>query len=116
VLLSDPEKTVADCLDHPEHCGGTEQVARAVFFNHREIDLGRVVKYAKRMGNRTILKRLGHILEVTGLLKRYEGLFNGFRPSAGFPKLDPLSPRKGRHDGRWGLLVNSRLDPEGWRY
>ena len=65
VRLSDPEKTLADCLDHPEHCGGIEQVARAVFFSHEEINLGRVADCAKRVGNRTILKRLGHILEVT---------------------------------------------------
>jgi len=116
VRLSDPEKTLADCLDHPEHCGGIEQVARAIYFSREEIDLARVLEYADRMGNRTIVKRLGHILEVTGLLPDYEGLFASRKPSAGYPLLDPLSPRKGRHDGRWRLLVNYRLDPEGWNY
>lgn len=116
VRISAPEKTVGDCLDHPEHCGGIEQVARAVYFSHEELDLSRVVRYAARMGNRTILKRLSYILQITGLLEQYARLLRGFRPSAGFPKLDPLSPRKGRHDTRWGLLVNFRLDPEGWRY
>ena len=116
VRMSGPEKTVADCLDHPEHCGGIEQVARAVYFSHEEISLARVGDYAKRMGNRTVLKRLGHVLEVTGLLPRYERLFRGFQPSAGFPKLDTLSPKTGKHDGRWKLLINYRLDPEGWRY
>ena len=116
VRLSDPEKTLADCLDHPEHCGGIEQVARAIYFSREEIDLARVLGYADRMGNRTIVKRLGHILEVTGILPDYEGLFASRKPSAGYPLLDPLSPRKGRHDGRWRLLVNYRLDPEGWNY
>lgn len=116
VHVSDPEKTVADCLDHPEHCGGIEQIARAIFFNHEEFDMARVVDDARRMGNNTILKRLGYILQVTGLLERYAGLFEDFRPSAGFGKLDPLSPRSGRHDTRWGLLANFRLDPEGWQY
>ena len=116
VRISDPEKTVADCLDHPEHCGGIEQIAKALYFYHEETDLKRVVEYAGRMGNRTVLKRLGHILEATGLLPRYEELFADYRPSAGFPVLDPLSPKAGRHDGRWNLLVNYKLDPEGWRY
>ena len=57
--MSNPEKTVADCLDHPEHCGGIEQVARAVYFSHQEIKLKHVVDCAKRMGNLTVLKRLG---------------------------------------------------------
>ncbi|MBM3334589.1 type IV toxin-antitoxin system AbiEi family antitoxin domain-containing protein [Candidatus Sumerlaeota bacterium] len=116
VRISDLEKTVADCLDHPKHCGGIEQVARAIYFSHDEFDLKRVVRYAKHMGNGAILKRLGHILEATGLLPQYERLFAGFKPSAGFPKLDTLSPPTGKHDGRWRLLVNYRLDPEGWRY
>jgi predicted transcriptional regulator of viral defense system len=116
VHISDPEKTIADCLDHPEHCGGIEQVARAVYFSHEEIKLKRVVEYAWRMSNRTILKRLGHVLDATGLLSHYPRLFRGYKPSAGFPRLDPLSPKSGRYNSRWNLLINYRLDPEGWRY
>ncbi|MFZ0034368.1 MAG: type IV toxin-antitoxin system AbiEi family antitoxin [Sedimentisphaerales bacterium] len=116
VHISDPEKTVADCLDHPEHCGGIEQIARAIYFSHEEINLKRVMKYAHRMGNRTIEKRLGHVLEVTGLLPEHEKLFAGFKPSAGFPRLDPLSPKTGKYDGRWNLLINYRINPEEWRY
>jgi predicted transcriptional regulator of viral defense system len=116
IRISNREKTVADCLDHPEHCGGIEQVARAIYFSHEEINLARVVQYAKRMDNRTIMKRLGCILDATGLLREYEKLFARYRPSAGFSKLDTLSPRTGKHNARWRLLINYRLDPEGWRY
>jgi predicted transcriptional regulator of viral defense system len=101
VRISDPEKTVADCLDHPEHCGGIEQVARAIYFSHEEIDLKRVVEYAKRMGNLTILKRFAYVLEATGLLSDYGKL---------------LSPKQGKHNSRWKLLINYKIDPEGWRY
>jgi predicted transcriptional regulator of viral defense system len=116
VHISNPEKTVADCLDHPEHCGGIEQVAHAIYFSHQEINLKRVVECARRMGNLTILKRFGYILEATGLLSNYGELLKRFRPSAGFPRLDPLSPKGGRHNGRWNLLINYRIDPEEWRY
>ena len=116
IKVSSPEKTVADCLDHPEHCGGIEQVARAVYFSHGEISLEKVVQHAKRMGNSTILKRLGYIMEVTGLLPEHEKLLVGFKPSSGYPKLDTLSPGKGRHSSRWRLLINYRLNPEGWTY
>ncbi len=116
ITLSDPEKTIADCLDHPEHCGGVEQVARALYFAHQETQVAKVVAYARRMGNGAILKRLGFILEATGLLPRYEQALARFVPSLGFPSLDPLSPKRGRHNMRWRLLVNYELDPEGWRY
>jgi predicted transcriptional regulator of viral defense system len=116
VQVSSAEKTVADCLDHPEHCGGIEIVARALYFSHREVEMAKVTAYAERMGNRTVLKRLGYILQRAHLLSRYAHLLPSSAPSAGFTKLDPLSRREGRHDTRWGLLVNYDLDPEGWVY
>jgi predicted transcriptional regulator of viral defense system len=116
VNISTPEKTIADCLDHPEHSGGIEEVARAIYFNHEEIDLKTVYSFAEKMGNLTILKRLGYILDVTNLLDEYRDLFSHFSPSKGYPALDPLSPKRGTHISRWGLLVNFELNPSGWMY
>lgn len=42
VRISSKEKTLVDCLDHPELAGGIEEVARAVYFNHRELDWAKV--------------------------------------------------------------------------
>jgi predicted transcriptional regulator of viral defense system len=116
VNISSPEKTIADCLDHPEHSGGIDEVARAIYFNHGELDVRKVYDSAERMGNVTILKRLGYILEVTGLLHIYRDSFSQFSPSKGYPLLDPLSPKKGKYNSRWGLLVNFELKPNGWMY
>jgi predicted transcriptional regulator of viral defense system len=114
--ISSPEKTIADCLDHPEHSGGIDEVARAIYFNHKEFELAKVYKIAERMGNLAILKRLGYILEVTGLLDAYQDLFRHFEPSKGYPALDPLSSKHGKHISRWGLLVNFELKQGGWMY
>lgn len=116
VNISSPEKTIADSLDHPEHSGGIDEVAKAIYFNHRELDMAKVHESACRMGNLTILKRLGYILEGAGLLDTYKDVFRNFTPSKGYPALDPLSPRKGRHNSRWGLLLNFELDPKRWMY
>ena len=116
VRVSDVNKTVCDCLDHPEHSGGIEEIARAIYFSHEELDFDRIRNYALRMGNLTIMKRLGYILERTGLLERYGRIFEGLRLPSGYTVLDTLSPRKGRYDSRWMLLVNREIDPEGWSY
>ncbi len=116
INISNPEKTIADCLDHPEHSGGIEEVARAIYFNHEEIDLKKVFSFANSMNNITILKRLGYLLEITGLIENYKDLFNRFSPSKGYPALDPLSPRRGKHVSKWGLLVNFELNPNRWIY
>ena len=116
VKISDPEKTIVDCLDHPEHAGGIDEVARSIYFSHEELDFGKIKKYAERMKNVTILKRLGFILEKIGLLGKYEFLFTGFQPSKGYPVLDKLSSKKGKHNSKWGLLINREINPGGWMY
>lgn len=116
INISSPEKTVADCLDHPEHSGGIDEVAKAIYFNHKETDIKKLYGFAERMGNITILKRLGYLLEATGLLDIYRDSFNQFIPSKGYPVLDPLSPKKGKHNSRWGLLINFDIKPSGWMY
>jgi len=116
VSISTPEKTIADCLDRPEHSGGMDEVARAIYFNHKEMDIAKVCDHAKRMKNMTILKRLGYVLEASGLLDTYKEVFSRFTPSKGYPALDPVSPRKGKHNTRWGLLVNLEVNPERWMY
>jgi len=116
VNISTPEKTIADCLDHPEHSVGIDEVARAIYFNHEEVNIRKIYGFAERMGNMTILKRLGYILETAGLLDKYKVLFSQFSPSKGYPALDPLSPKRGKYNSKWGLLVNFELKPGGWMY
>jgi predicted transcriptional regulator of viral defense system len=68
------------------------------------------------MKNNTILKRLGYILEASALLDRYGNLFRRFSPSKGYPAFDPLSPKKGKFNSRWGLLINLEINPRRWTY
>ena len=68
------------------------------------------------MGNMTILKRLGYILESAGLLKEYGHIFKGVSLSKGYSLLDPISQKKGSYNNKWGLLLNYDLKPERWLY
>jgi len=116
VKISDKNKTITDCLDRPEYCGGIDEIARSIFFSREEIDFKKARAYAVRMGNLTILKRLGYLLEASGLLNQYEGLFKSTKLSKGYSLLDPLSPRIGRYNEKWGLLINTEIKPERWMY
>jgi predicted transcriptional regulator of viral defense system len=109
-------KTIVDCLDHPEHAGEIDEVAKSIYFSHEELDFKKIRDHAERMRNLKILKRLGFVLEKTALLERYGFVFEGFEPSKGYPALDKLSPKKGRHNARWGLLSNREINPQGWMY
>lgn len=116
VRISDRNKTIADCLDHPEYCGGIDEIARSIYFSKDEIDFKKIKTIAFKMENLTILKRLGYILEVSGLLDHHKDTFSDVTLTKGYSQLDPLSPRSGRYNDRWGLLVNMEIKPQGWMY
>jgi len=113
VKISDAEKTIADCLDHPEYCAGIDEIAKSIFFEHKELDMKKIVTYAKRLGNKTIIKRLGYLLEIFGY-HEYEYLFENIELSEGYPKLDPRRPKKGKFYSKWKLVLNADIDPKRW--
>ncbi|MFQ5750865.1 MAG: type IV toxin-antitoxin system AbiEi family antitoxin domain-containing protein [bacterium] len=116
VRISDENKTIADCLDHPEYCGGIDEIAKSIFFSKEEMDFRKVRAFTMKMSNMTILKRLGYILEVSGLLGEYKGIFENVQLSKGYSLLDPISPKQGSYNDKWGLLINYKLKPDGWLY
>ena len=113
VKISGGEKTIADCLDHPEYCGGVEEIAKALFFEHKELDMKKIIKNADNIGNKTIIKRLGYLLDLFKY-HEYEHLFKDEKLSKGYPKLDPKLPKKGTYNARWKLLINVDISPERW--
>jgi predicted transcriptional regulator of viral defense system len=95
---------------------GIGEAAKSIYFSHEELAFKKIKDYADRMKNLTILKRLGFILEKSGLLDKYKFVFADFQPSQGYPALDKLSPKKGAYNSKWGLLINRGTNSEGWMY
>jgi len=114
INISDKNKTVADCLDHPEHSGGIDEIAKAIYFYHEELDFGKIREYALKMRNKTIFKRLGYILDKTGLLDKYARIFRAIKLTKGYPRLDKTTGKKGKYNEKWKLLINAEIKPEGW--
>ncbi len=107
VEISDPEKTLADVLDHPEYCGGIAEAAKSLWNARDKISMDKVLEYARKMGNTAIIKRLGYLIESLEL-RMDEGTLSKMRSevSPGISVLDPNMPRKGRYLTRWNLLLN----------
>uniref|UniRef100_UPI002626CEFD type IV toxin-antitoxin system AbiEi family antitoxin domain-containing protein n=1 Tax=Thermococcus sp. TaxID=35749 RepID=UPI002626CEFD len=57
VRITDPEKTIVDCLDKPKYCGGIIEVLKAL--KNARLDHEKLLGYAERMKSRAVLKRLG---------------------------------------------------------
>ena len=113
VNLSNPEKTIIDCLDQPRYGGGIGEVAKALRYGENEIDLKKVVTYGKRMNNRAILQRLGFLLEFLKLAD--ERLLSEIQSSIGrgFVKLDPIGKSFGSYYSKWRVRVNISLSSLG---
>jgi len=103
--ITDKEKTIIDGLDLPEYVGGVGEIAKALRAFWKQLNGEKLFQYAVRIGNAAVVKRLGFLLE-TMKLDEAGSLRREAQRSKGFPLLDPLLPRRGKHSRRWGLLVN----------
>jgi predicted transcriptional regulator of viral defense system len=113
VIVSSPEKTIIDCLDHPEHCGGVDEVAKALYFAKDEINPKKLVSFAKKIGNTAVLKRLGYLAEVLKLENCLK-LLSAVKLGSGYSLLDPTLPKRGKIRERWKLVLNVPIDPQKW--
>ena len=108
VTITDRAKTVVDCLDHPEYCGGVVEAAKGLHDGlfHKHFSPQTLTEYAGRMKNRTIFKRLGYLAELLELPVVDEIAHWQASLSSGYSLLDPLAGDHGAYDGRWRLRLN----------
>ena len=111
VDVSDPTRTIVDVLDDPSIGGGIRNVAEVVdtYFAGDHRDDGLLISYADRLGNRTVFKRLGFLLESLEVDASDVIETCLSRRSAGLAKLDPSIRTSGRITKRWGLRVNAQI-------
>ncbi len=111
ICVSDPSKTVIDLLDDPGIVGGM-QIVKDIFLEYKKskhVDFKKLIEYAKKMKNKTIIKRLGFLLEKLGLedmIIKYK-LLN--KISRGYSLFDP-SVKNALVVRKWNLKV-----PANWK-
>ena len=107
--ITDPEKTLLDCLDRPDLAGGIPEVAKALRQAER-IRWAELDDYIARMGSGAVVKRLGFLVERGNLpVPDREAHLTRWREhlTSGLAWLDPSSSRKAhRIDTRWRVRVN----------
>ncbi|MCL1970442.1 MAG: transcriptional regulator [Candidatus Bathyarchaeota archaeon] len=113
ITISTKEKTLIDCLDHPEHCGGIEEAAKALYFAKNDIDQTKLVNFAQKIRNKTVLKRLGYLSEILGIEKVFETL-SKLPLSSGYSLLDCSLKKRGTIVEKWKLVINVTIDPSKW--
>ena len=106
VQVSDLEKTLVDCADHPEFCGGLRELATAMrTADERGCDWETVGEYLKRLDNGAATKRIIYLADQLGIdLPAREELVASF--TSGYSPLDPTRPATGSTDSTYRLQIN----------
>ncbi|MCX9014532.1 MAG: hypothetical protein OIN89_07040 [Candidatus Methanoperedens sp.] len=99
VKITDPEKTVVDCLDKPQYCGGIAEAAKAL---DKDLDTDKLKRYALDIGNSAVIKRLGYLCDKLGTPIDIKPL----HLSRNYPLLDPSMHGTGRLNRKWKLIEN----------
>ena len=109
INVSDPSRTIADILNEPYLGGGIRNVASIFgeYLESEDRDLTKLTAYILKLGNGTIFKRLGFLLE--SLKINLPELIEICKKNmtSGYSVLDPSLPSKGKLLRRWSLLINS---------
>jgi predicted transcriptional regulator of viral defense system len=106
VQVSDLEKTLVDCADHPEFCGGIRELATAMRTADKRGCAGETVgDYLKQLDNGAATKRIVYLANQFSIdLPDREDLVAAF--TSGYSLLDPTRPEAKSTDSTYRLRVN----------
>ncbi|PKP58376.1 hypothetical protein CVT91_08665 [Candidatus Atribacteria bacterium HGW-Atribacteria-1] len=99
INITDKEKTIIDCLDKPQYCGGVIEVAKAL--KNNKFDRKKLENYTQRIGNSGVLRRLGYLCELLNIKINLPKL-----NTRNYLLFDPTMPEKDTKNARWRLIIN----------
>jgi len=110
LMMSDREKTVIDCIDRPDLCGGEGEASYILAMACRRMDWPKAVQHLEQVGSSSLIQRFGWLVDHAGaevpagererLLQRIKHARRTiFGPAA--PADNPVG-----YDDAWRLRVN----------
>lgn len=106
VNVASVEKTLADCADHPEHCGGIHELSKAIKrADEQGCSWETVIEHLDEIENGAATKRVVYVADQLGIsLPDYRQIVDNF--TSGYPLLDPTREPAGRRDSKYQLRLN----------
>jgi len=106
VKVSDLEKTIIDCLDRLELCGGITEVARGLWIKRNDLDFEKLIRYLVLFNRKSVVKRLGFLLDIYDIANEKTLLDLKKLLSPSYTRLDSTLEDTGRFLDAWKLRVN----------
>ncbi len=113
--VSSREKTIVDCLMHPEYCGGMSEITKAMWNARQDLDWNVVVDMGNKVGKSIVLRRLGYLLSILGIEKNISERIKK-KTFRGYQFLDPIAEKKRLgYSKEFGLIINrTKEDITAW--
>lgn len=103
VNVASVEKTLVDCADHPEYCGGIGELAKGLAA--ADLEQATLTEHLLRLGNGAAIKRIVYLADLLEIeLEQRDELVAAF--TSGYSKLDPTRGDEGRYVSEYRLLMN----------
>ena len=105
--IAEKEKCIIDSLLLPRYSGGINEISKAIHLAIEDIMLEKLVDYAIKIGNKSVVKRLGYILKKLNI-EIPKDLEKRMKKNIGkgFSLLDPSKPKTNIYDREWLLIIN----------
>ena len=99
INITDKEKTIIDCLNKSQYCGGVIEAAKAL--KNGTLDKKKLSEYAQRIGNSGVIRRLGYLCDFLRI-----DIDVPMIETRNYLLLDPTMPNKGKKDAKRRVIVN----------
>ncbi len=102
VAMAEPEKAIVDCLEETEYGPDLIKLRDILKDFLGFISIRKLIKYAIRCQNKSLLARLGYLLETLDI----EAPIRGKDLPKDYVKFDPAGDRQGKWIARWNIIDN----------
>lgn len=105
IVIAELEKAIVDSLLFPKYSGGINEIIKVIKNAWDNINIKKLINYALRIESKSVLRRLGFILDNIGYTgKEVEKIRK--KIGKGYELLDPILKKKNNLNKKWLLDVN----------
>ena len=105
LVIAEKEKAIIDSLLFPRYSGGIKEVIKCIKNSIKELDVSKLIKYGKLIESKSVLRRVGYILDDIGVRDKELKKINK-EIGKGYELLDPNLIRKNNFNKKWLLDIN----------
>ena len=104
-FIAEPEKALIDSIDLPNFAGGIKEISNMIKEALDSIDKDKLVEYAIRFPNKSMISRLGYLFEINGIKLKELQKFK----SKSFVLLNSKKKKSSNWDKKWKININEEV-------